>query len=452
MPDNIVINQKNGKTLYGHDIFQGEHRPLGLGHSIRMLVFVVTVFLAGCATGPGTMKGMVKTPAPTEGTQTMVSAATVPIVLDSDRILIEVDFIRPDGGTRKALAWVNMGMSPPVLKKHLYRELAVDQGYPLAMRIGGISINVDSSAVVASPDGGDAEPQFWPHFFSHNVEAVLQAGVLQNFQLVLDYSNRTLTLAQAGTLKPDGIAVPCRLNENTGLVTVDASVDGQFYPVVIDAGSGYSWFRGNTVAAWLRKHPEWECAKGAVGSSNSNMMDYDFEKSGTVLRVPGLTLGILHLENVGILGTGPILGSLGDRLFGDLFWDSWQKNAPEPVVGWIGANVLKQYRLTIDYPNHVSYWLKCSEPDTHELDQIGITLVYRSGDYFVGGIVQKNGKNTADGVAKGDKLIQIDGRTTRGLPKEEVLAALHGIPGDHRILVVERQGTRIEVPLPVIAF
>lgn len=57
----------------------------------------------------------------------------------------------------------------------------------------------------------------------------------------------------------------------------------------------------------------------------------------------------------------------------DLFdWYS-QKNAG-PVVGWIGANVLKAYRITIDYPSRVMYWQQQGDPDTHDLDQVGPAL------------------------------------------------------------------------------
>lgn len=42
-------------------------------------------------------------------------------------------------------------------------------------------------------------------------------------------------------------------------------------------------------------------AKGAVGQSNANMLDYDFEKEGVVARVPEVSLGAVHSKDVGLL-------------------------------------------------------------------------------------------------------------------------------------------------------
>ncbi len=79
------------------------------------------------------------------------------------------------------------------------------------------------------------------------MEALLPAGVLQKYEVVIDYAHHTLTLAQPGTLKPKGAPLPIRVNENTGLIVVDISVNGQAYPVTIDNGSAYTWFRRTTV-------------------------------------------------------------------------------------------------------------------------------------------------------------------------------------------------------------
>ncbi len=121
-------------------------------------------------------------------------------------------------------------------------------------------------------------------------------------------------MARPGTLRPAGVAAPFRIDDPTGLITVDAVIAGQATHIVLDAGAGYSWLR-----------------------------------------------------DVGALGTVPLLCAICDRLLGNLFWDTWQKNAPQPVAGWIGGNVLKDFRITIDYPNRTSYWLRQRAPDPHLL-------------------------------------------------------------------------------------
>src|SRR5262249_53240884 len=182
------------------------------------------------------------------------------------------------------------------------------------------------------------------------------------------------------------------INPRTGLVTVDAMVGGRAYPVVIDAGSGYSWMRGDVVAQWLTSHPEWRRAEGAVGQSNANMVDYAFEKAGVVARLPEMSLGPVA-----------ILGSFLDGVVGDLFWDNWQKGASGPVVGWLGGNVLKNFKLTVDYPGRMTYWRQQATPDAHDLDQVGLTLVRRQDRYFIGGVVPR-AQPPAGGAATGPRL------------------------------------------------
>jgi hypothetical protein len=238
---------------------------------------------------------------------------------------------------------------------------------------------------------------------------------------------------------------------------VQAAVDGKTVPVVLDTGSGYSWMRGDVVAAWLRSHPDWARAHGAVGPANANMLDYAFEKDGDVIRVPVVTLANLRIENAGMMGTGPILGDTLDGVFGNFFWDNWQKSAPFSVAGWLGTNVLKNYKLTIDYPNRMTYWLKQSQTNVHELDQVGVTLVRRGDRYFIGGIVSRAGSVGADEEAArqievGDELVAVDGVAVTGAARDAVLAALHGTPGEQKTLVVLHSGARKSASLRVTEF
>jgi hypothetical protein len=286
---------------------------------------------------------------------------------------------------------------------------------------------------------------------------MLPASLFRQFVVTLDYQRRTLAVARPGGRKPDGVAVACALNAETGLIGVPGVVDGKTYQMVIDAGSGYSWMRGRVIAKWLTAHPEWRRAQGAVGQSNYNMLDLAFEKEGTIARVPEISVGAVALKNVGVLGTGPIFGRLGDSLLGEFFWDNWQKSAPGPVIGWLGGNALKPFRLTIDFPNHMTYWQSWTQPDAHDLDQVGITLVRRSDRFFVGGIVRKPNLETADsetveGVEIGDELVAVDGMNLRGASMESALSALHGLPGERRRLAIERRGATQEIDTSVTAF
>ncbi|SFL77793.1 hypothetical protein [Methylobacterium pseudosasicola] len=395
------------------------------------------------------------TPTGLDGPAAVVSdAATtrIPIVYGSQRPLVELVFARADGRERRVLAWLNMGAPATVLSKDLYRELGVGTGRDLAFRIGAIGITVPAASVTDGPGELDGRDLFDLLFAPRRVEAVLPASVLRRFAIVLDPASRTLTLAPPGTLKPTGVPVPIRVDPASGIATVEARAGETVLPLVLDAGAPYTWLRGSTVGELLRLHPDWYRADGAVGRSNLAMADLGLERGGTLVRLPDLALGDLVLPAMGAFGKGPMLGPLGDALVGEMFWDLWQRPAPIPVVGWLGANVLSDFRLTIDYAAGLSTWQRQRPADPHDLDGIGLTLV-RSGDaYAVGRVAERNGQRLVAGVEPGDRLVAVDGRPLRGAAPEFVWDALRGRPGAVRRLDLERDGRPLQVEAPAVPF
>jgi hypothetical protein len=376
--------------------------------------------------------------------------ATLPFRLDADRILLEATFKTPDGKDRKALAWFNMGMKAPILTKALYRELGLTEGAPLRLVAGDATIEVEA-AKVGNGDGGLGGPDFSDNFGPNPVEAMLPASLFLSYRLTLDYGNRRISLSPAAGPPPAGLAAPIAVNPDTGLASVEAIIDGRAYAFVIDAGSGYSWMRGSVLSPWLAGHPQWRRTDGAIGAANYNMLDFDFEKRGALARIPLVRIGEIELKDVGVLGTAPTpLGAFVESVFGDFFWDNWQKSAAGPVVGWLGPNAFKRYELTLDYPNRLSYWRAAGPEQPDDLDTVGVTLVRREGRYFVGGLVKARESGELEGVAIGDELLAVDDLSAREAPKGAVIAALHGKPGEKRRLTILRDSAARTVELPVL--
>jgi C-terminal processing protease CtpA/Prc len=122
------------------------------------------------------------------------------------------------------------------------------------------------------------------------------------------------------------------------------------------------------------------------------------------------------------------------------------------VTGWLGGNVLKNFRLTIDYPDQTIYWLQQTEPDPHDLDQVGLTLKFEQGNYLVAGVATKNGKPTVDDVQPGDRLVRIDTLETKGAPWGAIYDAMHGSPGEVRTLTLDRAADQITVRARISSF
>lgn len=381
--------------------------------------------LAATATGAGAATRRMK-PRPDSG---------APFFFEGGRILMDVRFVTPDGGSRNALAFFNMGMARPMLDKRLHAELGLDRGAPLRYAAAGADLELAPETVDLAKDdfiGLSLEQMFAPR----KVEAMLSPSALRERVLILDYARRRIAIEPPGKSAPEGVAVPIDLHAETGLASVEVDVAGKPHVFVIDAGSGYCWMRGLTLKEWLSAAPDWRRADGAVGRANYNMIDFAFEKQGTIARVPEMRIGGATLQNVGVLGTGPLLGNFTDSLVGEIFWDHWQKSAPEPVTGWLGANALQNFKLTIDYSNRMSYWLRQSTTDPHDLDQAGVTLVRRDGRFFVGGLVRPAHGAAIEGVNVGDELMAVDSLDARAASKEALLAALHGRPQETRRLIL----------------
>jgi hypothetical protein len=372
------------------------------------------------------------------GSQTP-SYGTVPFIFECNRVYAELAFIRPDGTLRRVLAFVDLGSPSTILSEALFKELQLDHKKPLTFEVGDMPVHVDPSTV-----SSDA---WLPYSIGDNrrVEALLPAGVLQNYQVVIDYAHRTLTLAQPETLKPTGVPVPFRINEKTGLIAVDASIDGRAYPVTIDNGSAYTWLRKTTVREWVDAHPDWQRGIGAVGASNMRMADDGIEATGVLVRIPEIKLGSLAVQQIGALAIGRSSTNWD-------FIDWYSEKNPGSVIGWLGGNVLKGFRITIDYPKHMTYWLRQTELDPHDLDQIGLTLQSKSGEYLVAAIATQNGKSTVEGVQAGDKLLQIGGLQTGTATWGAIFSAMHGKPGEVRILLFERDSKQFTVQAKVVGF
>jgi len=172
------------------------------------------------------------------------------------------------------------------------------------------------------------------------------------------------------------------------------------------------------------------------------------ETAGTLLRIPSIAVGSLTLRDVAALGVGTSPHFVGNMSLFD--WYS-TKNAV-PVAGWFGGNVLRHYRITIDYPRRTMYWLAQPTGAADDLTTVGLMLRRVGDDYVVAGVATKNGKPTVDGMLTGDKLIAIDSLRASGASLGEIYTALRGRAGERRRIIIERDGERRTIVATVTEF
>lgn len=383
------------------------------------------------------------------------SSGALPFIFDDNRIFAELEFVRPDGTLRKAIAFVDIGTPQLVLEQSLGKELQIDEGKSAVVRIGALEINVPASDVQTDTGLGTTGPDGKRTL---KVEAVLPGSVMKDYQVVIDYANHSLTMAKPATLKPRGDDVSCRMNSKTGLVSVTAEIEGHDYALAIDCGSAYTWIRHDVAVRWIEEHPDWKRGVGAVGEANMQMRPDKAEAHAVILRLPQMRLGSLLLKQVGVVGieraAPPFPPAPGEEIVSGNFFDWYSKKTPQPVIGWIGGNVLKNFRVTFDFPVKEIYFERANEIDDKDLNQVGITLETHDGQkgYFVSGVALKEEHPTVNGVAVGDTLLKIDHLDVSNATRGAVLKALHGNPGDTHLLTLERNGKQLNVTAKVSAF
>ncbi|MEI6456593.1 MAG: hypothetical protein WCO93_09925 [bacterium] len=370
-----------------------------------------------------------------------VKSVTVPFILDHNRMLVEAEIRKDDGTWRKVLLWVDTGNPNFMMSK----ELALDMGLisdtlkttqevptPLNIRIGGMALNFEDIT-------GSVSPQIkWLYNTMHN-DGNLPAKVLQRYHVVFDYPAGQITIAEPGYLRPKGKPSPASVNRLTGIIQLDAVIDGQKFSFPIDNGSSFSYVPDSLLLRLLERHPEWSHCTGAVGCANIWGW-WPAEGSWPLLRIPEITWGTTTFNNV-------IVAGLPQFFRGKTDVGKWYSHkTARPVNGFFGPNIFGGYRVEIHYSENKVYFEKGKLPLQPEMDIVGLTLKPLPDErYIVVGVAVKNGKPVVDGVLPDDVLIQIDGLKTTGATMGRVVDALRGTIGEKRVLILEREGKMISV-------
>lgn len=175
--------------------------------------------------------------------------ATVPMLVEHNRTIIEVEFLRDDGSMRVAKMWIDSGNPDLFLTEELARDLHMNLGAaPVEDDLFGKiilselppahigSLSVDFAGLPARVALGQKAL-----FQGMQVDGDLPSTFLQRFDVVFDYSARRFTIALPGTVKPKGTLASCRLNSKTGMVTLRADFDSQPIDLALDNGAAFSF-------------------------------------------------------------------------------------------------------------------------------------------------------------------------------------------------------------------
>lgn len=365
------------------------------------------------------------------------ATTTVPMQVELGRPYIDVMLTGPNGRPVTAHAYIDTGGGALLFSAGLATQLGLQAtGAPTheegqafaptaapALRIGDTHIDIGDTHAFIVTDAPDT-------LVHSDARMMLPGRALARNVAVFDYPAHTFTVANPRGFKPDG--APVHAAFGGGMPVVRASVAGKAYDFLLDTGGQYTMVSIANLGAWRKQHPDWPHVAGAYGPAN--MLLGKPEAQLSMLRIAAMQWGPFRIDHAGAVSRA--VGNYERFMSGVVGM---------PIIGSIGGNVLRHYKVTIDYPAGKIYVAGPAQAHDEPLDMVGVTLEPAGhGGYDVAAVVPG-----VHGIKPGDRLLSVSGRDVTGLPFARVIGLLSGTPGEKRALVIERGGARATVKATV---
>jgi predicted aspartyl protease len=416
-------------------------------HSKRMTKYIATVHtftvVLAVATALGGTQAALRSHDRQSNSRSVQQRVTVPLHVEFNRPFIDLEFKRPNGSSRMARFWVDTGGGAFIICEPLARELdlkfgpeSAEEGRRFAATnppkgtLGGMPLDLEGARAIIAIGEKTIHPGV-------SAEGLMPGHVLKRYHVVFDYPGKQFTLATPGSLKPRGARLASPIQQRNGFPRIEAQIDGQNYGFLLDTGASFTMISQELLNQWSGKHPDWQRTVGAVGAANMGLGG--MEAGATMMRIPSVKLGEFQLPSITAVSRSP-----------GTFEKAMSSMMTSPIIGAIGGNVLKSFRVEIDYANGVTYLEKRGDPD-NALDIVGLTLrPQRDGTYVVSGVSKENSAEVIRAIKEGDKLIRVDKLEVLGAPFADVVNSLRGAPKQVRVLVLEREGRQFTVKAPAV--
>ena len=275
---------------------------------------------------------------------------TVPLLVEKNRPYVELTFQRPDGSKRKAHFLVDSGGGGFQIAEPLARDLGLKWGptmreengefalitnppkvwigdFPLEIDPKMVGVNLGVSAVLPN------ELAPFPH------EGLLPGRVLAKYHVVFDYPKGKFTIARAGVLKPAGASLPMPVNPLTGFPRAELEIDGKTYGFLIDTGAAVTIVSDVLLKALGAAHPDWQRHPGAYGEGA-----LQGGRTVETMSLPGGRWGAHQLKEFVVVSQPE-----------GVYERTTSRRMTAPVMGSVAGNVLKRFRVELDYPNAKLY-------------------------------------------------------------------------------------------------
>jgi len=374
-------------------------------------------------------------------------AVTVPLILDHNRVVIDVGLTLANGSSQRVRAWVDNGNPDLYLSRHAatLMGLAVVCGEkectappPAEITIAGMKIpltGIKEAKIPLKPVSAAAVMAS-----GMTVEINIPSTILRNYDVVINFPDHEFTISPPGNVKFKGIKTKAIVNADSGLVQVPSLIENKKYNLALDVGSSISFLSGELFDKLASAHPDWPHMTGAVGPANQwGLQD---EPKWKLMRLDRVQYGPLFLTNVVAV----------DLPAGLPFFEA-KKSGGIPAAGLLGSEALMNYRIGLDYAHSAVYFDIGRTFNFPDFDVIGLILRPEDdGRFTILAVAGYDGKPSVPEIQAGDQLVAVDGIPVRGSTLGQVLLMLGGEPGKERSLTAEHAGKQFIVAAKVLHF
>jgi Aspartyl protease len=178
----------------------------------------------------------------------------------------------------------------------------------------------------------------------HSDEMIIGAGFLKAAVLQLDYPNSRMRLITHDSVDLASVAnVPLRLEESSGLPTIQLTIDGKQRWMLLDTGNSGPVVVRRMLATegnWIERFKHGD---GAMTDINANV------SSTEILVLPSVVIGPFELTDVpvAIPAAGESSNIAGARSTGPLADSRVRKGVR--ISGVVGYEILRHFVVTLDY-------------------------------------------------------------------------------------------------------
>jgi predicted aspartyl protease len=283
-----------------------------------------------------------------------LSHVTVPLFIEGNRPFIEITLYRVDGSSRTARFLVDSGGGGFLITEPLARDLGLEWGEITSedgtefgvvttvpdVFVGGFALELDPKRVLVILQTDNILPNAAPGY----AQGMLPGHILARYYVVFDYPNEIFTLAQPNVLTSRGDPIPISISKTQGFPRTEIEVDGVLYGFLVDTGASFTMVSEVLLKSWGDTHSDWERYQGAVGEAKT--------LGGTTLEtmfVHSVQWGSYQIQEFGVVSQSE-----------GTFEHYMSSMMTAPIVGSVAGNILKHFRVELDYINSMIYLFKSS--------------------------------------------------------------------------------------------